>query len=820
MARVALALLSLLVAGASAAAADYPCCLALGITSRLRWKPDVPGASTLQLLLETTLPDGAWLAVGPACALSRPMGAADTLAVGFDAGQPWAVDLYLQSYSPCTGISGVCPDTAFGGTSNVKLLSATRNGSVAAFALTRPMKASDGGGLDVELSWTAPVTLIWALGALSPGIQPPGYRLAQHGASDAVYGVLENVQLGSCPTNQHCDAQLAPPAAGDVVVPHESAAVHLRRRRAAAIAHGVLMTGAYAIGMPLCAATARYCRGALAWFLIHRGMAMGSVLLALGGLIAGIVSHGSVGLSQSSPHVRGAIATLVLSGSHVILAIVRPAPGTMRRPLWVAAHRVGGAAVLLLSGVALLTGPSELAALGIVATGQPLQLALALWAATLLVAALARESWALQVSKRCKAEASEEDRVATTTCTDARWARWVSGALLTAFCVALAVAVTGLRRQSVGGIVSSTGPPAADGPQAPPVDFKKYPDCSLAQPFERLRLGDGWCDASWPYNSAACGWDGGDCCNMSLPLFDCADPQSAAHGQRSPTGWRVPAPVNPRYADAGAGRVVSSQQLVTTFNNFYEFSTSKSVVPQVSSAAVEAMSFSQPGGQSWTLSVEGLVERPLLLNMSQLLSAVHVEQRVYRHRCVEAWSIAVPWVGFPLRKLLALAQPLPGARYVEFTSASNASLFPQQRKSPGGFGSAPWPYVEGIAIEEAWNDLTFLTVGLYDTLLPPQNGAPIRLTLPHKYGFKSAKSLVRVRLLAERPPTWWSTINAAEYGFWANVNPDVPHPRWSQADENALVSSSSGQGRIPTTLFNGYGPEVEHMYGTTREYFF
>ena len=825
MASAALVELSLLplLASAGAAVADYPCCLALGATSRIRWKPDVAGAATLQLLFETTLPDGAWLAVGPAFpgAVSRLMGAADTIAVGFDAGKPWAEDLYLQSYAPCSGTSGVCPDAAFGGSSNVKLLAATRNNrSVAAFEVTRPMVASDGGGLDIALSWTAPTTLIWALGALSPGSQPSAYRLAQHGASDAVYGVLEDVQLGTCPTLQHCDAQLATPADGDVVVPHEPAAVRLRRRRAAAIAHGVLMTAAFAIGTPLSAGVARYCRGALSWFLVHRSMAMGSMVLAAGGLIAGIVAHGSLRVSpHASAHVRWAIAALVLSGTHVLLAAVRPAPGTTRRPLWVVAHRVGGAVILLLSGVALLTGPSELAALGIIASGESLQLALALWAATLLVAALARESWSLQTSRRvqaAKADTSEEeDAHGAVTCTDAVWARWVAAALLTAFCVSLAVAVSGLRHQSLPRISSSASPPPS-----PPVDFNDYPDCALTQPFERLRLGDGWCDASWPYNSESCGWDGGDCCNTSLPLFDCADPQSAAHGQRSPTGWRVPAPVNPRYADAGVGRVVSSETLVTTFNNMYEFSTSKSVAPLVSSAAVVAMSYSQAGGRGWMLQVDGLVEQPLLLNMTQLLASVHIEQRVYRHRCVEAWSIAVPWVGFPLRKLLAIAQPLPGARYVEFTSASNTSWFPQMRKSPAGFGAAPWPYVEAITIDEAWSDLTFLTVGLFDTLLPPQNGAPIRLTLPHKYGFKSAKSLVRIRLLAERPATWWNTINPAEYGFWANVNPAVPHPRWSQASENELVGSSRPQARIPTTLFNGYGPEVEHLYGTSREYFF
>jgi len=193
-----------------------------------------------------------------------------------------------------------------------------------------------------------------------------------------------------------------------------------------------------------------------------------------------------------------------------------------------------------------------------------------------------------------------------------------------------------------------------------------------------------------------------------------------------------------------------------------------------------------------------------------------LEERVYRHRCVETWSIVVPWTGFPLRKLLSVVKPLPSAQFIRFESALNASAMPGQAAP---FGSVRWPYVEGITVREAWNDLMFISVGAYGAPLLPQNGAPIRLTLPHKYGFKSIKSLVRISFLDKQPQGWWQQIAPAEYGLYAVVNPAFPHPRWSQATETLLVDSPAGN-RVPTLAFNGYANETAHLYGTTREYFY
>jgi hypothetical protein len=300
-----------------------------------------------------------------------------------------------------------------------------------------------------------------------------------------------------------------------------------------------------------------------------------------------------------------------------------------------------------------------------------------------------------------------------------------------------------------------------------------------------------------------------------------------------------------------------------------------------------------------------------------------MEERVYRHRCVETWSLVVPWTGFPLRKLLAAVGPLPAATFVRFETALDPVIFPAQASSPGGLGAAPWPYVEGLALAEAWNDLPFLAVGQSGGPLRAQNGAPVRLVVPHKYGFKSVKSLRRITLATERPLNWWARIAPSEYGFYANVNPAYPHPRWSQArhplrparlcdafslllfaapaplvfslslsysplsapslhvsalilsflalfatfsappplllrlllssshpspplrcsvyplwtapllprrehgpggrwqaTENLLVNGPGDRNRVPTLIYNGYGAEVAHLYGTTRDYFY
>ncbi|BDG72619.1 protein-methionine-sulfoxide reductase catalytic subunit MsrP [Roseomonas fluvialis] len=241
------------------------------------------------------------------------------------------------------------------------------------------------------------------------------------------------------------------------------------------------------------------------------------------------------------------------------------------------------------------------------------------------------------------------------------------------------------------------------------------------------------------------------------------------------------------------GRDISPERDVTTFNNFYEFGTSKSI-------SREAQRLPQ---RPWTLKVDGMVETPREFAIDDLLRTMPVEERVYRLRCVEAWSMVVPWTGFPLSALLALVKPLGSARYVAFETAALPAVMPGLRQS-----WYPWPYVEGCTIAEAANDLSFMVVGAYGKALPPQNGGPIRFHQPWKYGFKAGKSLVKITLTDRRPVSFWERIQPQEYGFWANVNPEVAHPRWSQASERTLGSNA----RIPTQLFNGYGEFVSDLY--------
>ncbi len=239
------------------------------------------------------------------------------------------------------------------------------------------------------------------------------------------------------------------------------------------------------------------------------------------------------------------------------------------------------------------------------------------------------------------------------------------------------------------------------------------------------------------------------------------------------------------------GDKLTSYQDITHYNNYYEFAYDKS-----SPARLAADFPTSP----WTVKVGGLVKYPAELSVADLVSSYPPEDRIYRMRCVEAWSMVVPWSGFPLRKLLDDVQPTPEAKYVRFLSFWDKNLEPGDR-------SLPFPYFEGLRLDEAMEDLTILATGLYGEPLPPQEGAPIRLVVPWKYGFKSAKALVSIELTADQPPTFWSQLASNEYGFYANVNPDVPHPRWSQSSERRIGES----GRRPTLLFNGYD-QVAPLY--------
>jgi sulfoxide reductase catalytic subunit YedY len=242
---------------------------------------------------------------------------------------------------------------------------------------------------------------------------------------------------------------------------------------------------------------------------------------------------------------------------------------------------------------------------------------------------------------------------------------------------------------------------------------------------------------------------------------------------------------------------------VTGYNNFYEFGLDKAD-PAANAGSMKT--------DPWTLKIDGEVAKPLTLDYNDLTTRFPLEERIYRMRCVEAWSMVVPWIGFPLHKLLAMVEPTSDAKYVAFQTLYDPDNMPGQKDRFIG-GGLDYPYVEGLRIDEAMHPLTLLTVGVYGKALPPQNGAPIRLTVPWKYGFKGIKSIVSIKLTRERPPTTWNLAAPNEYGFYANVNPHVDHPRWSQATERFIGSGGAlDVKRQPTLLFNGYADQVASLY--------
>ena len=249
-----------------------------------------------------------------------------------------------------------------------------------------------------------------------------------------------------------------------------------------------------------------------------------------------------------------------------------------------------------------------------------------------------------------------------------------------------------------------------------------------------------------------------------------------------------PATLSPRFAEAG--RPLTDAPAAARYCNFYEFSTGKAVWRYVGPFQANP----------WQVEVAGLVDHPRVWDIDALVRAFPLEERVCRHRCVEAWAMVVPWVGFPLARLLKKAGVKSGARYVRFVSFDNPANRGDTRK--------PWPYTEGLTLAEATNELAFLATGMYGKPLLKQHGAPVRLVLPWKYGFKGAKSLARIEVTDERPVTFWNTLAPHEYDFWANVDPAIPHPRWSQASERMLGTNE----RYPTVKYNGYGEWVAKLY--------
>ncbi len=263
----------------------------------------------------------------------------------------------------------------------------------------------------------------------------------------------------------------------------------------------------------------------------------------------------------------------------------------------------------------------------------------------------------------------------------------------------------------------------------------------------------------------------------------------------APAGAPLKATANPAYRVADAPTKIEA---ATTYNNFYEFGTNKEDPARLAGSL-------KP--RPWRVQVDGLCAKPKTFDIEEILKLAPLEERIYVLRCVEAWSMVIPWIGYPLAALLKRVEPRPGAKYVEFTTLKDPEQFPGQK--PSLFGSSlDWPYTEGLRLDEALHPLTLLTVGMYGQVLPNQNGAPVRIVIPWKYGFKSAKSIVRIRLTDAEPKTAWNKAAPQEYGFYSNVNPTVDHPRWSQATERRIGEFRRRQ----TLMFNGYADQVASLY--------
>ena len=259
---------------------------------------------------------------------------------------------------------------------------------------------------------------------------------------------------------------------------------------------------------------------------------------------------------------------------------------------------------------------------------------------------------------------------------------------------------------------------------------------------------------------------------------------------KDPSAGLYPAPRNELYK---LDRALTEESVTSRYNNFYEFGSTKAIAEAAQKLAV----------RPWTIKIDGLVEKPRDVDIDSLLKAMKLEERLYRLRCVEGWSMTIPWTGFPMKNLVDFARPLSGAKYVRMETFMDPKIAPGQRQA-----WYPWPFVDGCTIEEAANDLSFMVTGAYGKPAANQFGAPLRIHQPWKYGFKAVKSIVRISFVAERPKGFWEALQPAEYGFWANVNPEVSHPRWSQATEEVL----GARDRVPTLLFNGYGEYVADLY--------
>ncbi len=272
---------------------------------------------------------------------------------------------------------------------------------------------------------------------------------------------------------------------------------------------------------------------------------------------------------------------------------------------------------------------------------------------------------------------------------------------------------------------------------------------------------------------------------QKLPDFSAGDPTLPLYPAMRSMRYRV-------------DRELTEEKVAVTYNNFYEFGSSKNVWQSAQKLNI----------RPWEIRIDGMVEQERTIGIDDLIKAINLEERTYRFRCVEAWAMTVPWTGMPMKQFVEFCKPLGSAKYIRMETFKNPEVASGQRAA-----WYPWPYVEGLAIDEATNELAMLATGVYGKPLPKQMGSPIRLVVPWKYGFKNIKSITRFSFTDQRPKSFWEEIQSAEYGFWANVNPKVAHPRWSQATEELIVK---GGQRVPSQLFNGYGDFVAALY-TARE---
>ena len=613
------------------------------------------------------------------------------------------------------------------------------------------------------------------------------------------------------------------------------------------VAHGAIMWLAWMVLAPATAVASRYMRddpclpqGIPSWITLHKFAAATVWYLNVIGFVLAIVAAGTVGLPHFfSTHSKVGLTVVSMVTVQNFWALFRPPadkdpedgsklPMFTKRRVWSWSHRLFAVTMLILAIVAVITGSKSLPSFDST-TQYGVQLSV-VWVVVLVLCFGVYEYRKTRITTYLQqgssvdsltneedddlfdTDADDPDMVGSKKMTNAlpSWklvyaVPWTFGVVLLA--ILAAVAFSGLPEigsQSTRVAASESTGSSGDEPAIAyrPSSSDAPEGCTAWPPSH---IGDGWCDDHEPFNTKECNWDGGDCCNMDASLYNCRDPSSPNYEKSSPKGWTgLAVPRNPRYT---VTREESLESFVTTYNNYYEFGLSK----DISDEAMKHTEFLHP--DSWYVDISGLVENPMTLDVTALVNQMHLEERLYRHRCVEAWSITAPWIGFPLAKLLDLVKPKPEAAIVQFISWKN---FTHSKIQSGT--SYPWPYTEALTIEEARNELAMLTVGAFGKLLTPQNGAPIRLTVPWKYGFKSVKSIEKINFLPDDDDTkssnrrtFWSTINGVEYGFYANINPDVPHRRWSQATERHYVTGFPGT-RLPTTRMNGYKEQVDYMY--------